>query len=237
MLSSVNNIATCTKPTCHHCGDDCLEDEYISDSLSFCCNGCHMVYHLLHANGMGDYYRFEDKPGISLKSISKSTYDYLDNEEIKQKLISFQEGFISKVTFTLPQIHCSSCLYLLENISQLDDAITKSIVNFTAKKATITYNNNKTTLRSIVELLARIGYEPKINYDLLDGNYKSSTFDKVLIYKLGLSGFCFGNIMLLSFPEYLGFDKASYLFHIGYINIILSLPVILTVFQVLFSFF
>ena len=226
MLSSVNNIATCTKPTCHHCGDDCLEDEYISDSLSFCCNGCHMVYHLLHANGMGDYYRFEDKPGISLKSISKSTYDYLDNEEIKQKLISFQEGFISKVTFTLPQIHCSSCLYLLENISQLDDAITKSIVNFTAKKATITYNNNKTTLRSIVELLARIGYEPKINYDLLDGNDKSSTFDKVLIYKLGLSGFCFGNIMLLSFPEYLGFDKASYLFHIGYINIILSLPVL-----------
>ena len=30
--------------------------------------------------------------------------------------------------------------------------------------------------------------------------------DKCKIYKLGIAGFCFANIMLLSFPEYLGIN-------------------------------
>ena len=222
----MSEVAAHTKIVCHHCGDQCFENEFIQGELSFCCNGCQMVYHLLQDNGMGDYYRFEEKPGLSLRSSKNNSFEYLDNEEIKRKLLSFHEGSTSKITFTIPQIHCSSCLYLLENISLLHDAVTKSIVNFSAKKVTITFNNEKITLRSLVELLARIGYEPKINYNLLDQKEEKSSFDRVLIYKLGLSGFCFGNIMLLSFPEYLGFDKASYLFHIGYINILLSLPVL-----------
>jgi Cu+-exporting ATPase len=185
-----------------------------------------MVYHLLQDHGMGDYYRFENTPGISQNKDLDISYAYLDNDEIKQKLLSFNEGSISKISFIIPQIHCSSCLWLLENIGLLNNAVTNSVVNFSAKKATITYNNKETNLRALVELLAKIGYEPKINYNLLDGEEEAPSFDKVLMYKLGLAGFCFGNIMLLSFPEYLGFDKASYLFHIGYINIFLALPVL-----------
>lgn len=30
-----------------------------------------------------------------------------------------------------------------------------------------------------------------------------------MVYQLGIAGFCFGNIMLMSFPEYLGIDASE----------------------------
>jgi Cu+-exporting ATPase len=212
---------------CSHCGDDCLDDRYHQNNESFCCNGCQMVYSLLHENGMSDYYRYEAQPGISQKLATTKSYEYLDNNEIIDRLIGFSEGGISKVTFLVPQIHCSSCLWLLENLNLLESGVIKSTVNFSSKKATITYRDGDTSLRKIVELLARIGYEPEINYDQLDEKKSLSSFDRQLILKLGVAGFCFGNIMLLSFPEYLGFNRASKIFHIGYINILLAIPVLL----------
>src|SRR5690606_18038711 len=43
-------------------------------------------------------------------------------------------------------------------------------------------------------------YKPTINLQSLDK--KASTYDRSLILKIGVAGFCFGNIMLLAFPEY-----------------------------------
>lgn len=215
------------KTKCTHCGDTCETTDYSIGNAQFCCNGCMMVYQLLNESGMSDYYRYEQQPGISQKKLSNIGFDYLDDDKIVSKLLDFREGGISKITLHLPDIHCSACLWLLENISKLDKGIIQSRVNFTTKKATITFRESDTTVRKVVSLLTKIGYEPRIKYDSLDQSESTNKYDKVLLYKLGLAGFSFGNIMLLSFPEYLGFDKASYLFHIGYLNIILAIPVLL----------
>lgn len=193
----------------------------------FCCNGCITVYQILEDNGMSAYYQYGSQPGTSQKNQKKLKFEYLDDEKIVEKLLDFHDAGVSKVTLYLPDIHCSACLWLLENISKLDSSILKSRVNFSTKKATITYRDDETSLRNVASLLTKIGYEPKINYNSLDKSAGANKYDKKLLYKLGLAGFAFGNIMLLSFPEYLGFDKASYLFHIGYINIILATPVLL----------
>jgi len=51
--------------------------------------------------------------------------------------------------------------------------------------------------------------------------------NKSKILKLGVAGFCFGNVMLLSFPEYFGVDPSGHdlvlMFRI--LNVLLSLPV------------
>ncbi len=212
---------------CTHCGDICESQEFSILDAVFCCNGCMTVYQLLNDTGMSAYYQYGEQPGISQRGMDSSGFDYLEDAKIVEKLLDFQDGGISKVTLHLPDIHCSACLWLLENIAKLDDGIIQSRVNFTTKKATITFRNTQTNLRNIVSLLTKIGYEPRINYDSLDHDPQEAKYDKKLLYKLGLAGFAFGNIMLLSFPEYLGFDKASYLFHIGYINVILAIPVLL----------
>jgi Cu+-exporting ATPase len=55
--------------------------------------------------------------------------------------------------------------------------------------------------------LARIGYEPTISLDDFDNDKKKK--DRSLIYKLGIAGFAFGNVMFLSFPDYLDISSSG----------------------------
>ncbi|MEJ0105961.1 MAG: hypothetical protein WDO19_26920 [Bacteroidota bacterium] len=50
-----------------------------------------------------------------------------------------------------------------------------------------------------------------------------------MVFQLGIAGFCFGNIMLMSFPEYLGIDAAETGLRsiFRWINLGLALPVLL----------
>lgn len=215
-----------TKISCTHCGDACEDDHIVHDGKDFCCNGCKVVYSVLSENGLGDYYVYGTAPGASQRSGKDRDYSFLEDAEVVSHLLEFAEDHICRITFTLPQIHCASCIWLLENIGKLNPGILGSRVNFLSRSATITYNPAMVSLRQVVEQLALIGYPPELNLQKLN-EAKNVLRDRTLIYKLGVAGFAFGNIMLLSFPEYLGFRQASVKFYLGYINIGLSLPVLL----------
>jgi Cu+-exporting ATPase len=209
---------------CSHCGIQCEHSTITWKEDTFCCEGCKMVFQLLAEHELQDYYRFENQPGISIKDPGKR-FDYLDDPEVQNKLIGFRESGISRIQFEVPSIHCSSCLWLLENLHRLIPGVRSSRVNFQKKQLTILFDEENCSLRSLVEMLHKIGYAPELNYHKLEGRQKEK-IDRGLLYRLGLAGFAFGNIMLLSFPEYLGFHKASFHFYIGYINIILAIPVL-----------
>src|SRR5690606_26672868 len=100
----------------------------------------------------------------------------------------------------IPHIHCSSCIWVLENLNKLHPSISSSLVDFSNKTVRITYDHRSSSLREVVELLEKIGYEPYISLD--DYGKKKKEIDRGLIYKLGIAGFAFGNVMFLSFPEY-----------------------------------
>ena len=215
-----------TKHICYHCGDECI-DEISYDEKSFCCVGCKSVYELLFQSNLCSYYTLENHPGINLKeSGSGIKFNYLDDKEISKQIIEFSNDEITKVTFYIPSIHCSSCIYLLEHLYKIDHAVVNSKTDFTQKKIFITYKTGETSLRKIAELLYSIGYEPAINIDDLAENDKPKVLKK-LYYKIGIAGFCFGNIMLFSFPEYLSLGNLDpfYKHLFGYLNILLSAPV------------
>ncbi|WP_298221011.1 heavy metal translocating P-type ATPase metal-binding domain-containing protein [Flavobacterium sp.] len=185
---------------CFHCGLDIAETEVIAfDDKQFCCNGCKTVYEIFSLNDMTCYYDFEKSPGTTPLDI-QGKYDFLDNESIVSKLLEFREDTTAIVSLHIPYIHCSSCIWILENLQRLQKGISTSQVNFPEKKVRITYNAEQVSLKEIVLLLSSIGYEPYISLD----NYETgkTKIDHSLTYKLGVAFFCFGNIMLLSFPEY-----------------------------------
>ena len=232
-----NNASSTALPsdqtTCYHCGEHCEhQDIHIEDKI-FCCDGCKMVYEILNENDLCTYYDLEgDKAGISLKSSKDvSDYEVLEDEDVQKRLIDFENDTIVKVTFYMPQIHCTACIWLLENLYKLQPGIAQSKVNFLKKETYITYKKSEITLREVVRLLASIGYAPEINLkDLDEDNPQRSKTDKTFFYKLGVAGFAFGNIMLLSFPEYLGLNKAfegDFARFFSYLNIALALPVLL----------
>ena len=185
---------------CFHCGLSIIKkEEIIFDEKSFCCNGCKTVYEIFSVNDMSCYYDFQASPGATPLDIN-GKYDFLDDENIVAKLLEFQENSTHIISLYIPHIHCSSCIWILENLQRLKPGIGTSQVNFPEKKVRITYNPEKTSLKTIVELLCSIGYEPYISLDNYDEGKKE--IDRSLVYKIGVAFFCFGNIMLLSFPEY-----------------------------------
>ncbi|NND63708.1 MAG: heavy metal translocating P-type ATPase [Flavobacteriaceae bacterium] len=185
--------------SCYHCGDSCENQLIRIEEKAFCCNGCKTVYEILSGNDLSYYYDLEKNPGIS-PELKEGKFDYLDNAEIASKLLEFDDGDTRVVSFLIPSMHCSSCIWVLENLSKLNEAIKTSQVNFPEKTIRITFSSESLSLKNLVTILSTIGYEPNIS--LNDYSKKTKKMDRSLIYKLGVAGFAFGNVMFLSFPEY-----------------------------------
>ncbi|MDC6361562.1 MULTISPECIES: heavy metal translocating P-type ATPase [Flavobacteriaceae] len=185
--------------TCYHCGDECGKNGVQFDEKEFCCNGCKTVYEIFSSNGLTAFYEIEAKAGTTPNEL-RGKYDFLDNQEIVEQLVEFNEEGVQVVGLMIPSIHCSSCIWVLENLNRLHSAITVSQVDFPKKTIRVTYKTEEFSLKTLVLLLGSIGYEPNISLETLEG--KKNVVDRSLIYKLGVAGFAFGNVMLLSFPEY-----------------------------------
>jgi Cu+-exporting ATPase len=218
------------KHTCYHCGEDCKEEVIRMDEHEFCCEGCFHVYDLLKETDLCDYYSIEGAAGISPdKSYFQGKFDYLDLPEVREKMLEFTDGSLARVNWYIPKMHCSSCIWLLEQLYKFNPAIRSSVVNFPEKKVRITFEIDKVKLGDLATLISRIGYEPYIS--LNDTEEKQGRkWNRTRLYKIGLAGFCFGNIMMFSFPEYFHLGNtatdASLRTTFGFLNLALSLPVL-----------
>lgn len=210
---------------CFHCATVCSSKAFTKGDKHFCCFGCQTVYEILQDNDMEGYYDLEDSPGQRMNKESGSSFEFLDNEVISEKLLSFNSEKLQKLSFSIPSIHCSSCIWLLENLSSLDKGIITSNINFSEKKLSINLDPSVTSIRDTAELLSQLGYPPVVNLESIQPSEESS--NRRFFTQVGVAGFCFGNIMLLSFPEYIGVVMDETLkVYFSYLSLLLALPVV-----------
>ena len=210
---------------CYHCGQPCDDEPQWIGSKSFCCYGCKTVFEILDSNDLCEYYSLDKTPGVQLKHKSDETYAFLNERDIRKKIMTFDSDNFSKVEFFIPVIHCVSCIWLLENLRKLNEGVLHAEVNFSRKTVSVDFNPQRVKLSEIASLLSAVGYAPKISLE--SNEKKTKTIDRKLVLKLALAGFAFGNVMLFSFPEYLGLDHSDkYLMRIfSWLNLVLSVPV------------
>lgn len=214
---------------CYHCGDSCEHTKIRLGEHYFCCDGCKMVYQLLQEHELCTYYNLNEAPGMAQRhNVRHDKFAFLDDEKIVRQLVDFTDAKQTNITFYLPQMHCSSCLWLLEHVHTINKGIVRSRVNFSKKEVLLTFKNESCSLRQVAETLAAIGYEPHLNLADIDHLPRQST-DKSRLYRIGIAGFCFSNIMIMSLPEYFtsgGHVEAdiSRLFQV--LSVVLSLPVL-----------
>jgi len=216
------------KISCVHCGDDCGKYPVVWEGKAFCCHGCKSVYQLLGDHKLYKYYDIEQTPGIREEQPNKGKYAFLDNEDIKNKILDFSDESIAKVSLYIPAIHCSSCIWLLENLSRLHSGVIGSMVHFHKKEVRVTFDPQKISLRQLVELLVSIHYIPQIS---LDGPNKQELkkINRTLLLKIGVAGFAFGNIMLFSMPYYIPGRElidVQFLHFFSWLNLMLCIPVV-----------
>src|SRR5688572_7853623 len=196
LIMRTAGINTDQQLVCFHCGEPCATAAIQAADKHFCCEGCKMVYQLLNQSGLCDYYTLNQMPGVNQRvPVRTDKFAFLEDPLIARQLISYSDEQQTHVTLYLPQMHCSSCLYLLENLHRLHEGIISSTVNFTRREVDIIFDHDHITLRQVAELLTSIGYEPYISLNNLQ--HHRPRVNRHLIYRLGVAGFCFANIMLL----------------------------------------
>ncbi|MES2808447.1 MAG: heavy metal translocating P-type ATPase metal-binding domain-containing protein, partial [Bacteroidota bacterium] len=179
---------TLNETVCYHCGEDVLTTAYILDNKPFCCPGCQSVYRILSKNNLCSYYNYNDHPGAN-RAIVDNRFDYLSDPSIISDLIDYTDDTITIVTFYIPHIHCSSCLWLLEQLNRINPAAHYCRVDFLKKQLNIRFDHHKLKLQGLVELLFNIGYEPVIS--LQDVIKKQNIAPKSnLVQKIAVAGFC-----------------------------------------------
>lgn len=187
---------------CFHCGQGIEKERILFDEKTFCCNGCKSVYEILNANNLNNFYELNKRAGIRPGDENSGQFDYLDTPEIFEKVTDFSEGNTSLITFKIPVIHCSSCIWLLESLHTLNKNIKYSQVNFTRKTLQVSFNHNELKLSELANFLTNLGYKPVISLETADKNVEH--LDKSLLVKFAIAAFAFGNGMFLAFPEYIG---------------------------------
>jgi len=224
----MSKIKTLTVEThCYHCGEDLPFSPYILADKQFCCLGCQGVYQILSSHNLENYYAYNDVPGQTQKT-QTPRLEYLDEPTITTDLVDYQDEETTVITFYIPAIHCSSCIWLLENLYKINPAIVQSRIDFLKKQVVITFKNKALSLRELAETLSRIGYEPLISLQDVVKKQQNDVSDRQLIRKIAVAGFCFGNTMLLSFPEYFGLSGLEQQFKdfFGWLNLAFCLPVV-----------
>jgi Cu+-exporting ATPase len=221
-----NNSAS-GRNRCYHCGEACLGDGLMRNEKAFCCEGCLLVFDLIQHKGLCNYYELQNHPGLSqIRPVRKEKFAVLDQSEVAASLFQFHDGKQVVVRFFIPGVHCSSCMWLLEHLNRIHSGVIESRLNFSSREATIRFRTEEISLRQVAELLATIGYEPEIS---LQGGRDgiTSSAARQRMYRLGVAGFCFSFIMMMSFPEYFGgaHIEHRYVQLLRLLNLILALPV------------
>lgn len=231
MTDNTINISTEKKKKekiiCVHCGDVCSDDSINIGDKVFCCNGCKFVYEMLHESELQEFYELAGQNGIKPNKIEKDEFEFLDEPKIFEKLLQFKGDGKSKITLFLPEIYCSACLMLLENINRMDRGVLEARVNFLRKEIAILFDHSETSVRKLVELLTSLGYRPQLNLSEVD-NKKKRNHERSLIIKLGIAGFAFGNVMLFALPDYLAGGNVEPFIakFLAYISLALIFPVL-----------
>ncbi|MPR32528.1 heavy metal translocating P-type ATPase [Salmonirosea aquatica] len=202
-------VPTAEPTLCYHCGERCRDEPISHDHHDFCCEGCQTVYDLLKENDLCQYYRFTDGKGNSPDvDFYQGKFAHLDLDDMRTKLLEFTDGRQERVNWLVPKMHCSSCIWLLEQLHRLHPGVRSSVVNFPEKTVRITFDPAQIRLSQLAELMARVGYEPYISLNDVE-NKRPPKWNRTRLYKIGIAGFAFGNIMMLSLPEYFNLGQST----------------------------
>ncbi|HMP75858.1 MAG TPA: heavy metal translocating P-type ATPase metal-binding domain-containing protein [Kiritimatiellia bacterium] len=223
-------VAARPRLACAHCGAPCPDDRVAHEGLHFCCTGCRTVFQILQQSGLGQFYALEKQPGVRVTAAPPpDRFAYLDAGDLREKLADFADARATRITLRVPSIHCLACVWLLENLFRLEPAIGPSRVNFPRRELTITFDHHRLPFSKLAHLLASLGYEPALNLGALrEQESRGTPANRGLWLRIGVAGFAFGNIMLLSIPSYLGLKEGEWFRpFFGWLSLGLAVPVLL----------
>lgn len=149
---------------CKHCAGH-FEAEAVIDASGneFCCNGCKNVYAYLKSQGLSEFYSKLKKGEQNLAKPSSKHFDKQSAGSMFSKLLRRDENspFICELEVLISGIHCPACIWLNEKALSNLEGVLELNISATTSKARVLFDERKTALEEILNLIIAIGYDPK----------------------------------------------------------------------------
>ena len=149
---------------CKHCAGH-FEGEAVRDANGdeFCCNGCKNVYAYLNSQGFSEFYSKLKKGEQNLAKPSSKHFDKQSAGSMFSKLLRRDENspFICELEVLISGIHCPACIWLNEKALSNLEGVLELNISATTSKARVLFDERKTALEEILNLIIAIGYDPK----------------------------------------------------------------------------
>jgi Cu+-exporting ATPase len=161
------------------------------------------VFAVIASAGLDGVYRCATGRPASQRTaheLEPDRFAVLDDADVQRRFIDASGSEETVATFTLPALHCASCVWLLERLYRVDAGIVRSEVDLLRRTIRVAYSPARTTLRRVAEALASVGYDPLVDPERSAGGVPRAR--RRLYLKIGVAGFAFGNVMLFSIPRY-----------------------------------
>ena len=190
---------------CKHCAGH-FEGEAVIDANGneFCCNGCKNVYAYLNSQGLSEFYSKLKKGEQNLAKPSSKHFDKQSASSMFSKLLRRDENspFICELEVLISGIHCPACIWLNEKALSNLEGVLELNISATTSKARVLFDERKTALEEILNLIIAIGYDPKpFNAIKSAKNSLSREYYARLIVALA----CSMNIMWVAIALYSGY--------------------------------
>ncbi|WP_416308509.1 heavy metal translocating P-type ATPase [Neptunicella sp. SCSIO 80796] len=195
---------------CYHCHQPLApQDNFpalvLGEQRQMCCPGCQAVANAIVDGGMEDYYRFRtesaEKANVDLEQVIEQISAF-DDQAFQQEFVS-QQGELSEVQLTVEGISCAACGWLIERQLSRINGISQIAVNVSARRATVKWHSQQTSLSAILRSVENIGYHAlPFQPDTHEASYRKE--NKQFLKRLGLAGIMTMQLMMLAFGLYFG---------------------------------
>ena len=190
---------------CKHCAGH-FEGEAVIDANGdeFCCNGCKNVYAYLKSQGFGEFYSKLKKGEQNLAKPSSKHFDKQSAGSMFSKLLRRDENspFICELEVLISGIHCPACIWLNEKALSNLEGVLELNISATTSKARVLFDERKTALEDILNLIIAIGYDPKPFNEV---NGAKNSLSREYYARLIVALACSMNIMWVAIALYSGY--------------------------------
>ena len=190
---------------CKHCAGH-FEGEAVIDANGneFCCNGCKNVYAYLKSQGFSEFYSKLKKDEKNLAKPSSKHFDKQSASSMFSKLLRRDENspFICELEVLISGIHCPACIWLNEKALSNLEGVLELNISATTSKARVLFDERKTALEEILNLIIAIGYDPKPFNEV---NGAKNSLSREYYARLIVALACSMNIMWVAIAVYSGY--------------------------------
>ncbi len=139
---------------CAHCGILVAADS--SAVTVFCCQGCRAAHALILGCGLQDYYRLRTQP-IGRPGDPAGTVAYASPAFIERHVRQRSDG-LAEIAWFVDGIHCTACLWLLEQLPTLDHGVKQARLAFGESRLAVIYDPKVSSPAAQAAILVGLGY-------------------------------------------------------------------------------